>query len=112
MKNELFISIDYDISLLKELNLFLSKSNLTVLNKSKKGFDGAEVINYFLVGGGLVSITKVIVDYVKIKASTRKVIIETKQGDHITIEGQSLDEVKDLLSNCYKIFIDNNEGTD
>jgi hypothetical protein len=102
---EIKLAIDQDILMGFEEQV-LKLKDVYIEEKTRMGLGLNEFIQYLVIGGGLVSISNCIFNYINSTKMQRKISVEFGDGKKIEIEGKSIDEIKKLLEMCTTIVIE------
>lgn len=83
--------------------------NLSLSQAFKLSSYADGLVQFLTVGGGLIGLSKCIIEYLKIKHKTRRIKIKKEDGSELEIEASSSDELVKILSVAEVLIIENKE---
>ncbi len=98
-------------SISKEFVASVELSKLEIQKRPSISFGelGGDVLDYFTVGGGMIAIAKCLIEYLKLKKQTIRIVVKTKEGSMVEVEAPSEKEVLELFRNVEHILIEKTE---
>jgi len=90
--------------LISEVEEILSNNEIDYIKRNGLNLSANDLFQYFVVGGGLVSILNVLISYKNSCKAERKIELEM-EDKRISIQATSKEELLELLERCERIII-------